>query len=266
VAGGLNLKVVLREIVLGPHFRAVNANEDSIDQAQVLAAQLGGGRMRTPEELNDRLKDGLAYPWILTTGRVDALTKAGDGFMMLYGGIDSGSIIDRTRDPFAVASAVVTRMSNEMGCLVVPQDMAWIDPEKRRFFGAITPQTVPLDGDDQKVNEAAIEATIEFLHAALLQEEAPPGSVAFQETYDLLVKVWQDGLARVEAGDESSALSQPCRAKMDVFNGQLFDNDPERTNVSSDSKYVIRSWIAVMTYLLRDSRFTMTQGGNDAPP
>jgi len=261
VAAKLNLKAAVAEVIASPWFRAAQSAPEAPYTGGHLAGQVGGGRLLTPMMLNDKIKTLTGFPWIMVQGRSDTLLSESEGYRVLYGGIDSKSIVTRARDPFAVASAVVRRMSLEMACLVVPQDLAWIDPAKRRLFEAITPTTVPEDEAGEKTNQAAIDATIAQLHLILLNESAPPGSSAYEETYALLVKVWKEGQARVVAQEEPQVLPPPCRANKDIFTQVEFKDDPDRVNVQSDPKYVIRSWMAVMSYLLSDARFFMTAGG-----
>jgi hypothetical protein len=261
VTGDLNVKVAIAEIIVSPWFGAAQLSGEAVHPDALVVAQIGGGRLHTPMMLNDKIKALTGFPWSDLKGRTDVLLSTADGYRVLYGGIDSKSIVNRARDPFAVASAVARRMSLEMGCLVVPQDMAWLEPKDRRFFENISLTTLPENEAGEPINKAAIDATIATVHETLLNEKAPPGSPAYEETYGLLVNVWKAGKARLDAGTESTNLPSPCQATMDAFTGGLFVDDPGRVNVKSDPDYVIRSWMAVMSYLLSDARFLMTAGG-----
>lgn len=259
VDNGYDFKSTLIEIVTGPWFRAENGSVSGAQSEALLAGQVGGNRLRTPEELALRVRSVTGFPWVTLGGRLDSLLSATKGYKTIYGGIDSAAITRRMRDPFAVASAVARRMANEMGCLTVPQDFAWTSALDRTFFVLLDVDTDTLDAGGQPTNVDAVESTIELLHRVFLNEAAPPGSDAFNETYDLLLKVWEGGLARVSAGTEPLALPQRCRATKDLTDGKLFAESefPNREPVLQDPNYVIRSWMAVVSYLLSDARFLL---------
>jgi hypothetical protein len=261
VDSGYNLKTAITEIVAGPWFRAIDAPAglSPLTEEGLLAGRVGGGQLLTPEELNARIRDLTGFPWITIAGRGDSLLSAKQGYLTLYGGLDSDTITRRTRDPFPVAANVARRMANEMACLVVPQDLAWLNPDDRRFFAAIDMPPAGLDANFQPMDGLAIEETIEWLHALLLNESAPPGSEAFEETYNLLLTVWQAGRQRVLDGTESANLPARCRATKDYLEGVPFaeSSQPGRTAVSDDATYAIRAWMAVVSYLLSDGRFLL---------
>jgi hypothetical protein len=262
VAENYNLKKAIVEIVKGSWFRAKNAVVTEPQTGDLLAGQVGGGRLLTPYELNARIRSVTGFPWITIKGRNDSLLSTNTGYRLLYGGIDSYAILDRTRDPFTLASNVARRMSNEMACLLVPQDLAWNDAADRLYFSAIEVDTVPLDGADGEgnpINIQAVQSTIEGLHKGLLNEVVTPESQAYKETYDLFVGVWQVGQTLLENGGEESVLPVPCRAGKDYFSGKDFEESasPNRSPVKQDGKYVIRAWMAVVSYLLSDAGFLL---------
>ena len=259
VDNGYDFKTTVTEIVTGAWFRAMDGNVDGAQAAALLAGQVGGGRLRTPEVLALRIRDVMGFPWVTLGGRLDSFLATTMGYKTIYGGIDSDAITTRMRDPFSVASAVARRMANETGCLAVPQDFAWNNALDRRFFVLVDPEVDSLDAGGQPTNVGSVDDTITFLHQAILQEEAPPGSEAFEETYELLLAVWQGGLSRLDAGTEPTALPQRCQATKDLTNGKVFAESPfpNRDPVLEDPNYVIRTWMAVVSYLLSDARFLL---------
>ena len=259
VGNDYDLKTAIAALVIGQWFRAANGNVSGAAEAALLAGQVGGGRLLTPEELALRIRDVTGFPWITLGGRQDSLLSTTKGYLTIYGGIDSKAITQRMRDPFAVASAVSRRMANEMGCVAVPQDFAWTNPLDRKYFALIDPTANTLDGNGVPSNIGDIEETIELLHAAFLNEAAPAGSEAHQETYDLLLAVWQGGLQRVTDGTEPAALPSRCQATQDLLEYKSFANssNPNRIPIVTDPNYVIRAWMAVANYLLSDARFLL---------
>jgi len=259
VDNGYDFKTTVAEIVTGPWFRATDGNVEGDQAEALLVGQVGGGRLRTPEVLASRIRDVLGFPWVTLGGRLDSLLATTKGYKTIYGGIDSDAITTRMRDPFAVASAVARRMANEMGCIAVPQDFAWTSPLDRTFFVLLDPEVDTLDAGGQPTNAGSVDDTITLLHQTILQEDAPPGSEAFEETYELLLAVWQGGLDRLDSGAESTTLPQRCKATKDLSNGKVFAESPfpNRDPVLEDPNYVIRSWMAVVSYLLSDARFLL---------
>ena len=86
-----------------------------------------------------------------------------------------------------------------------------------------------------------------------------PGSEAYQETYDLFVAVWEAGQELLDAGTEPAALPAACRAVKDYFTATPFDTPGalDRTPITADPDYVIRAWMAVVSYLLSDASFLL---------
>jgi hypothetical protein len=259
----LNLKDAVREIILSPYFRAADGDIASDDIASKVIGQVGGGRMLTPEILTRKIKDRTGFVWQdFGLGRGDALLKGKDGFRLLYGGIDSDSIVHRSRDPFPVSTAIARRMANQMACITVPQDFAWNDMEERRFFELVTVDTVPQNENEQPINVDVIKLTIQKMHRILLGEELPISDPEIERSYNLFVSVWQlgQGLMALPSGDpsaESANLPNPCKATTDMVEYVPFaqSSNPNRSTITTDDTYVIRSWMAVFSYLMSDAKF-----------
>jgi hypothetical protein len=259
----LNLKDAASEIILSPYFRAADGVIPSSDITAKYIGQVGGGRMLTPEVLTRKIKDRTGFIWQDPgLGRGDALLKGNDGFRLLYGGIDSKSIVNRSRDPFPVGTAIARRMANQMSCLTVPQDFAWNDLDDRRFFGEVTIDMEPLNAGGLPINVDAIKSTIQNLHKILLGEDLPLDHPEIERTYNLFKSVWQLGndlmdLDPLDPQAESSNLPGACRATTDIVESVLFAESsyPNRSPVIADPKYVIRSWMAVFSYLMSDAQF-----------
>ena len=257
----LNLKSAVVEIVLSPYFRAANGTISSDDLVAKTIGQIGGGRLLTPEVLTRKIADRTGFIWQDPgLGRGESLLNVKNGYMLLYGGIDSDTIVNRSRDPFPVATAISRRMANQMSCLTVPQDFAWNELSDRRFFSLMTVDMNPLDATGatgQPINEYEIKATIAGLHKSILDEDYPLDHPEIVRTYNLFTSVWQLGNALLDDGNEGTALKGACKAEKDYVEQVYFflSSQPNRSAVINDPNYVIRSWMAVFSYLLSDATF-----------
>ena len=80
VANNYDLKTAITALVTGKWFRAANANVSGGQEAALLAGQVGGGRLLTPEELALRIRDVTGFPWITLGGRDDSLLSTTKGY------------------------------------------------------------------------------------------------------------------------------------------------------------------------------------------
>jgi hypothetical protein len=245
-AANHNLKTVISSIVMSPYFRATQATSASAERLSQLA-ELGTGRLLSPEQLDRKLKATMGYEW-----------RDGNGSMLsslriLYGGIDSQSVTERLQTPNGLMSAVMWRMANEVSCATVPMDFAKA-PAERSLFKEVTTATVPETplGDVDEAGKAAISANIRFLYARLFGDAPAEDSAEFQRAYDLYVSTWKVGRNALafEKGDRN--LPGECRYRRAPG---ATEDLPEDQRLELDDTYAIRSWMAVTTYLLSDYRF-----------
>lgn len=239
---GYNLKAIFKELVKSPYFRA---KDHSSDDEQVLAevGELGQGRMLTPELLDSKITAVTGLRWTDNDG--DPYLLQENEYMILYGGIDSDDVTVRIGDPNGIMSGIQYRMANEMACRTTARDFTQ-PPEKRRYFPFVETAFVPLDASGFAVDEAqaAIKKNIQYLHWHVLGERLEPGDPQLEATYNLFLQTWEE----VPVGE--SGLG-PCGADRD-FNGAEL---PEEARINDDPTKSIRSWMAVMTYLLSDYKF-----------
>ena len=99
---------------------------------------------------------------------------------------------------------------------------------------------------------AAIKKNIQFLHALVLGEDLAPDDPEIERTYKLFYDTWKEGSAKVTAKTISEGMVGSCRARQNPFTRQDL---PTNERLENDKSYVVRSWMAVMTYLLSDYRF-----------
>jgi hypothetical protein len=265
-ASGYSLRTLAKTIITGPWYRAtgLSAAPSTLQARALEIAEVGGMRLVTPEQLDRKLRGTLGFPYH-PAGNSNAANNllSENRFRLLVGGHDSDVITTRFRDPFPIQASVVRRMANEMACLTVPMEFAWRDANNRRLLRSVEVDTEPLDamGTEIPANVDAIKTDLAAMHLLLLGEEVSEGDPALEESYDLWVEVWQGGKARVDAGNENGNLYSRCRAIDDFYDGDL-DFDPEgstgpgdRVRIVNDSAYTVRAWMAVMSFMLTDSRF-----------
>jgi Protein of unknown function (DUF1588)/Protein of unknown function (DUF1592) len=247
VAQNFNLKVVIEGLIQSPYFRA--ANTTATNPARLAQLQtLGTGRLLSPEQLNRKLQATLGYTW--RSGQNPALL---DAYNLLYGGIDSDSVTERLVTPNGIMSAIMWRMANEVSCRAVSLDFA--SPQaSRRLFKEVEVTTVPetVLAEPDAAGRAAIVRNLSHLYLTLLGEPLVENSSEFDRVYNLFVTTWREGRAKLASEEVSRSLPYDCQYRRAA--GTEVDL-PEEQQVRLDETYVIRSWMAVTTYLLTDFRF-----------
>src|SRR5262249_19537002 len=118
-----DLKVIFKAVINSPYYRAVSSPL-SLDPG--LLADVGTGRLLTPEMLNRKITAILGYRWRTDYNQQDPWDRPHDylyqDYNILYGGIDSESTITRLTSPNGIISSVAARMANEMACRVTGFD------------------------------------------------------------------------------------------------------------------------------------------------
>ena len=255
VANDWNLKTAINGILLSPYYRAVQ-----VDQSKVVAAEhIGAVRLLTPEMLQRKLKATLGFDW-------DELrTNKGDNRIM-FGGIDSDSVTSRINEPSGLMIAMQELMAAEMACRATAFDFTKErspTANERRLFKFVSPEIQPFDKDGFELtsNVEAIKTNIQYLHSILLSEDLALDSPELEATYQLFLSTWQLGQTLLANSDDytpspsNNIPSGHCRGYYDWEKGGYPYYVDEESRITDDSNYVIRSWMAVMTYLLSDYRY-----------
>ena len=127
------------------------------DPVRVAALRNAGGeRLLTPEELVWKTESITGYSW--GRGRVnaadawlkpgidysDAHLAPGARYHLLYGGIDSDGITERTGDMTAVMAAVAQRHATEVSCPIVRREIFFLPDEDRHLLGGIDMSVTPV--------------------------------------------------------------------------------------------------------------------------
>ncbi|MDE2926520.1 MAG: DUF1588 domain-containing protein [Acidobacteriota bacterium] len=149
IAGGkpYNLKDLLVEIVLSPWFRAESIKDD--DPMRMAALRNAGAeRLLTPEELAWKTQMLTGYGWgrYINSPGFEKTTLTGDRneYGLLYGGIDSDAVTERTDDVTAVMAAVAQVHAAEVSCPIVKREFRLLPDDKRRLFSGIEEQVSPV--------------------------------------------------------------------------------------------------------------------------
>jgi hypothetical protein len=267
VAADHNVRTIVKELVMSPYFRAKNAVTLTPAQ-QARLAEVGMGHLLTPEQLNRKISAVLAIPWGSTQSPVLAPEPRDPadlgGRRLFYGGMDSDEVTKRISEPNGLMAAVAERMATEMSCAAVPYDFARSLDSRVLFkpvtvdgqeydvleFEPETPSGLPIDDAATGIKEAIVH-----LHEHILGERVAIDGPEVEASYQLFVETWREGvdkMAEEGAGSLGDNLPFACQATEDYFTGQAW---PDEQHVVEDPKYVMRSWMAVTTYLLSDYMF-----------
>ncbi|MBL9021144.1 MAG: DUF1592 domain-containing protein [Myxococcales bacterium] len=249
--GGYDVRIVVSRIVKSPFFRASTV-PDGFNAH--LASRLGGGRLLTPELAADKVQAVFGTHW----GSWDATGNARHllltDYEVFYGGIDSLAVTERLADPNSLFSSVAARMANEMACRSVAWDFTK-PPAERLLFPAVETSSVPA------TDEAEIRENIAYLIARLTGVQEPVDGAEVTAAY----QVFADTYAQLAAAADP-ALPSSCQGRWDRATPQGQNCSPTCTSyvdtpldaadqITDDPDYTIRSWMAVVSYLLNDYRF-----------
>lgn len=262
---GMNAKTIVKELVMSPYFRGVNAVTMDPNELAKLE-EVGLGRLLTPEILHNKIQAIFGVPWVgdgLDDPRLvhepRDLSDRGD-YQLFYGGVDFVDVNARITDPNGLMAAVGERMAMEMTCFAVPTDFSRAAEERKLFktidIDGITydPKNLVPESGGLPVPQAVegIKQTIVNLHFHILGEKLSIDHPEVNRTYQLFLETWREGAEKLEAEEISTELPGDCQVTTEFFSGEAL---PEEQHVTSDEKYAIRAWMAVMTYLISDYKF-----------
>jgi hypothetical protein len=264
-----NVKVIVKDLVMSPYFRAVNA-VPLAEEDLVKLGDVGMGHLLTPEQLHRKIRAVLGIPWgysdqygydgepLLSPAPRDP-TRTGT-FQIFYGGVDFVEATARIKDPNGLMAAVAERMAVEMSCYAAPHDMAKPGTERLLFpeveIGGITydPRELTPESGGLAVPDAVqgIKQTIAHLHDHILGEKLEATDPEVERTYQLFLETWREGTEKLSVNELDSNLPDRCWAVSDFWTGTPI---PQEQQITADEKYTIRSWQAVLTYMLSDYKF-----------
>ena len=146
-----NLKDLLVAIALSDWFRAEATNGESSAIQHAALAHAGASRLLTPEELAHKTDTITGFQW----GRwehpsarpfrqqTNALADV-QAYRLLYGGIDSNGITDRSRDLTSIMAGVARTHATESSCPIVFREFYLLPDGDRRLFGGIHKNVSPV--------------------------------------------------------------------------------------------------------------------------
>ncbi len=250
VASELDYRRLVVALAMTPYYRAAGIDGVMDGERAIELAEVGTARFSTPELLARRVRAIAGIPWRSSVERNDYLVT---DYRILYGGIDSDLVVDRLTAPNGVMANVAARMASEVACQATAFDFTRA-PSERRLFPGVEIDTAPIDAEGAPDPEgaAAVRAAIVRLHAHVLGETLSANDPEIEATYQLFLETMREGRARISASEESRSLIYSCRGRVDRWTGVEL---PEAERIERDPDYVIRSWQAVMVYLLSDYRF-----------
>lgn len=292
--GNYDLRQIVLAIIKSTYFRARSGDSSKdalhagLGQGRLLTPEMLGRKYRATTGLyffmneaaskdEQRKRDGYL--------RSDLVTDR--DWRLVYGGIDSGDVTKRTdtMSPIMVATSQYT--ASVVACRATTYDFTKPAGE-RRFFKNVELNTVPFTPRANKDvalvaspdAEGKIRQTIKDLYFRLLGEAVEVDSEEVTKTFGLFVDTWKDlEQTDLDKNGQNKGLSNyRCVAENDWDKGVTFQpNDqgnlvatftklPARADnkapyqpgqkLDRDDNFTIRSWQAVVTYLLMDYRFT----------
>jgi len=178
IDSGMNIRAMVRQIVLSPEFAVSHTNEPDDAEHAV-------GLLRTrPEQLDRMFLDLTGFRWERRVARGTAVipTHPADGFQVHGGGIDNLIKVVPSHLYSASGSAFLRSFAQEAAGFVVEQDFD-SDPGERRLLHLVEPDTE---------DEALLREQLAFLHQRVLIENVNPESGEVDDSLDLFLALRGD--------------------------------------------------------------------------
>lgn len=291
-AAKFDLRKLVVAIVKSSYFRAKSGDpaQDALHDG------LGQGRLLSPEMLARKYRATTGMYFYMYEAATKDDTRARDGYLrndlvkdrdwrLVYGGIDSLDVTKRTdtMSPIMVATSQYT--GSMVACRTTSYDFTKPQAERRLFRNVevtTAPYAVRANKDQPLVAvpdaEKKIRENIAQLFFRLLGETVTPDSEEVTKVFGLFVDVWKDlEETDLRDGNNKRMANYRCVAENDWDKPLRFEPDqngrpvavfeklrprPDRASyepgmrLELDENFTVRSWQAVMTYLLTDYRFT----------
>jgi cytochrome c5 len=240
-ASNYNIKTLVKSLLKSPYFRA----KGILGGYQALHPATGAQQLLTPRMLDDKIFELLGVRWTtnnLVTG-THYLYKSdlGSGlaiFDLLYGGINFDDIVERIVSANTVMTSIQDKMAMEIGCRATLAD--FFRPQlQRKLLGGVESTAVPNNSADI----AAIKNAIKNLHLRLWGEA---NQVDLDAAYELFYAIQTQGKSM------GLGAGMTCRLNNDPDTGVSLANN---LRISNDPEFTMRSWGAVIAYMLMDYRF-----------
>ena len=236
---GFNLKTIVKAVIKSPYFRAVAGDLTR----PIEMKDLGTARLLTPEMLNRKIPAVLGFPW-RRNGDSDWLST---DYNLLYGGLNSDSVTSRLSAPNGLVTSVAARMANEVACHATAWDFTKAAKDRRMFPMVELTEVPESAGNTVEGSVTDIKKNIQYLHQLVLGEKLELEDPEIERTYQLFLDTWRELNLSGDGG-----LSFECSGRWDQTTGEELGKDLQ---ITEDKTFAVRSWMAVMTYLLSDYKF-----------
>lgn len=242
-AGGFNLKIVVKAVLKSPYFRGVSGDFSKMTETK----DVGTARLLTPEMLNRKIPAIVGIHWRKQYDWGNQHDYLEEDYPLLYGGINSDSVTSRLVAPNGIVASVGLRMSNELACHATAFDFTKARAN-RRLFPMVDLTEVPESaGNVVDGSVTDIKNNIQYLHQLVLGEKLELDDPEIERTYQLFLDTWHELSLSGDTG-----LSDECAGRRDKITGKDLD---QSVQINDDKTFAVRSWMAVMTYLLSDYKF-----------
>lgn len=239
-----DLKAVFKTVIKSPYYRASTV-PDGMDPG--LLKDVGLGRLLTPEMLNRKIKAITGYSWRRTDDWKNEHDLLREDYSILYGGIDSNATISRLTTANGLIASVASRMANESSCSLTAWDFTK-GRAARAFFPLVDLTEMPESaGHTVDGSVADIKKNIQFLHQLFLDEQLDLADPEIERTYQLFLDTWHE---LSQAGDKG--LDYGCSGRWSPLDGTDL---PTASQITDDPNFTVRSWTAVMAYIMSDYKF-----------
>ncbi len=262
-SSGMNAKVIIKEIIKSPLFRASASTSGNT----VLSQNLGQAKLITPEALNNKIHSVMGVYYTSNSyyrgahhyGIYDddnnsnpaTHTLLQSTYRLLYGGMDSDGITTRVSELNGIMANIQLKIALDMSCYPTTKDF-YFDRKDRLLFPYVSATQEPLD----EYSILGIKKNIQHLHKHILGEELSVTNPEIEATYKIFYDTYMEGNERIINLDESAELFDGCRLyylpKSDGTPRERLETFEE---IRYDKNYVIRSWAAVIAYLVSDFKF-----------
>lgn len=241
--GGFNLKTIVKAVIKSPYFRGVAGNIAK----PVEMKDIGTSRLLTPEMLNRKIPAVVGLHWRKQYDWDQQRDYLTEDYNLIYGGINSDSVTSRLTAPNGIVTSVVARMSNELACHATSWDFT--KPAKERHLFPLVELTEVPESAGNTVDGSVtdIKKNIQYLHQLVLGEKLELGDPEIERTYQLFLDTWRE-----LSLDGNTDITWECSGRWNRLDGSEL---PDEIKITEDKTFAVRSWMAVMTYLLSDYKF-----------
>jgi hypothetical protein len=230
-------------VIKSPYYRAIEGDPAT----PWMQADVGTARLLTPEMLNRKILAVTGYRWRKTYNYDEQHDWLLEDYDLLYGGMDSNDVPTRLTSANSLIASVGSVMANEMSCRLTAFDFTQ-DKSARHLFPKIDPTEVPESaGHTVDGAVANIKANIQYLHELLLDEKLDINDPEIERTYQVFLDTWRE---LNQSGN--TGMTYECTGQWDPSTGMDL---PMEVQITKDPDFTIRSWQAVIAYMMSDWRF-----------